>query len=259
MSGNPWTDDLENSIRVHFASHAARIEDNGNWDKIFVSLTPIQKDLPIKEKKFFSFNPDWRKITRPSFDKLLLKFGNDNEARAEFLTKWQTEEVFISYCWQELKDRDSRNVARTKEKYADFVETDETGEYILYIALRYLAVFATEDEWREAASQAEENPQPVSVEKEQPNDLPKVLKSAVVGIISDSGTDMTKLEDRLNSDQFAAFDIQGDFVKSEVAKMVMARTGDSPEAQEKMLAEINSHFNDDTPYMKPEDIPEIPF
>lgn len=254
MSSDPWTKNLENSARVYFAKHTTQIEDNETWEKITVYLTPIETDQTIKEKKFFSFNPDWRKIVRPSFDKLLKRFGSDNTARANFIVKWQQEETLISYCWQEYRDRDSRNITKSREKYPQGIESDEKGEYILYIALKYLSVFDDQEEWEKAASEGSIT----QIELPTNDTPPQPLKDALVTMIKHHGTNLTALQEQvLNTEQFSQFfSVQNEFVKFEVANLVVVECGTDASKQEKMLAEINSHFNSDTPYLTA-DSPEL--
>lgn len=253
MSNDPWgLFEDETKARIKYAEHFPYVEDNGNWQKITITLTPIEPDKEVKEHKFFSFLPSWRKICKASTLEIVMALPK--ERRPEFASKVATEKSWIKYYWEEYRDYDKQVVAKKKaDGYDNQVNLDEHGEYIKYLGIHYVQFFFDENEWRQ---DYEQNKNGEEVETKPITNDPAIqaAKAAIPGLLDVCGTDMARFQTFLANPPLNIFTMDSPEIKSAVAKKVALACGTDIPKQDAMLAEINAHFTE--PYLEL-DSPEL--
>jgi hypothetical protein len=253
MSNDPWQVQ-DNEARVYFAKcEVARMEktaSSGNkYFEMNIWLTPIEEGDAIVERRFFNFNPAWEKITIPSVMKLV------QDGKIEQPSALEEKQHFISYRWAEYKNYAQRDIQYWKDRDASKLSVDEQGRtYKPVLGLEFLNLFTTEEEWRKAAEDAGNVNGDV-----QDDPMLEAAKAALPTIVKVCDTDMTQLQERLSHPPLNLFDVNSEEVKKEVATLITVQCGTDDEKRAAMLAEINQHFNGDTPYLTTEDLPEVPF
>lgn len=218
-------------------------------------LTPFNPEKQIITEMHFPNDDAMKQVIVPSLMKLIsmgkIKSPKDME---------QTQ--FVKVRFSEYKSRSKDDIKYWKKNDPDRIGTDPHGNYVIKKTIEFLDIYPDQASWQNAAESNAKTSQ-----LELPTDeIPQPLKDSLKTLIKYHFPDMTTLRETvLNSEQFSQFSEQGEFVKSEVVKLIAIQCGTNAEAQEKVLAEINSHYNSDTPYLtmaSPElnkHLDEIPF
>jgi hypothetical protein len=246
---DPWAKQQDES-RIYFAqSEIVRTEKTGSNGNIYyemkVFLTPVDPALQVIERTYTNFNAAWQNITIPS----ALALVNSGKLKSP---KDLEQSQYVSYRWTEHKSYQQRDITYWKNRDADKLSVDDKGRtYKPFVGLEYLDVFSSQEEWQRAAKEA--NGDTVSngtVAKSDP--IQEAALSALPSIVAYCNTDMTKLQKSLSPPPFDVFNINSPEVRKEIAKLVIMQCGPIAEKQEAMLAEINSHFSQETPYLTAE-------
>jgi hypothetical protein len=244
---DPWVVQEEREARIYFAqSRIEREEKTGNGGNTYfemtVFLTPIEPEKQITENRYFNFHPAWQKVITPSVQKLVQAKKIDRPSDME-------QEQFVAYRWTEYKNYAQRDIKYWKEQNPDKLSVDEQGRtYKPVIALEFLNVYGSQEEWEQAAKEAGTSQMELPIDKNgEPDPVLEAVKGIIPTLVQQCETDMKALQEKLNHPPFDKFSLQDDIVKMAVAKFVATRAGQSVEEQEKLLAEINGHF--DVPYL----------
>ena len=244
---DPWAIQNNDGNGLRFAiSRIERTEKQGKKNTYFemlILLTPFQPELQVIEQKTFNFSPDWQQVTIPS----VMAFVQANKINSPVDME---QDQYVAYRWTEFKSRSKNDINYWQDKEPERIGTDPHGKFVIKRGIEYCELYATEDEWREAANSEAEQPElPVQPE------IPQPMIDSMKSVMETKFPDMKAITDFLSKapfNQFAQLSVQGEIVKREIARLVVEKAGADAEAQEKLLAEINGHFNAGTPYLTAE-------
>lgn len=231
----------------------------GSYFEFLYLITPYEPTEQVKQRKFFSFSEDYRKVIWPSLTAVVPNpddvISMAGEPSKHFYASYRTPKYLIPASSRDLE------YAKNNNRMGD-MEANSFGQLCKPAwPVKFEKVFATQQEWM-AAAEAHKAEQPAPPAPDLNNDPDYLATLSLLPVfIANSGLNLDQLKATLQNDPFAKYGmgLEHPEVKKQVALAVIQKAGPTDkDALKGILLGMNGYLDIESPAIL-DALGEIPF